>query len=144
VFKRGNRLGGSAPVDAHRTDWLHDSSLRQLFDRDLEEGERILHTCAVTVTSPRFDRPVRGWAVATDRALRMRWGLATAVRQSLHVGHDRMRRVEIAPDDPHTVRLTYFDAARTTSGWYQELRLRAECPELARALEQRVGGQLGV
>jgi hypothetical protein len=140
VFTRRIRGVPSAPAGEQARDWLRDSTLRQLFDGDLEEGEHIAHLSRALVSTAKFDRPVTAWVVATDRALRIRWALATAVRQSLHVGYDRMRWVEIGPADPHTAHVTYFDAGHTTAGWYQELRLRADSSELASALPRLVSG----
>jgi hypothetical protein len=138
VFRRRTRRGVPAPVGPQGAEWLTESWLRQLFDGDLERGERVLHASPATVTTERFDRPVTGWAIATNRALRIRWGLAAAVRQSLHVGYDRMRWVEVALADPHAVRLTYFDAARPTASWYQDLHLRVDSAEMATALPHLV------
>lgn len=141
MFRRKTRNGAVGPRGGQGADWMRHSRLRQLFDRDLEEGEHIHSLFRVTVSTQGFDRPVGGWAVATDRALRIRWGLATAVRQSLHVGYDRVRRVEVASGDPQAVRVTYFDAARTTAGWYQEMHLRADSAHLATTLARLAGSQ---
>jgi hypothetical protein len=134
VFGRRTKRGGLALLAPQDSGWLEDSRLRQLFDADLERGERIVHLSEATATSASFDRPVTGWVIATDRAIRLRWGFGTAVRQSLHVGYDRIRCVEVPVADPRSAQVTYFDAARTTTGWYQELQLRAESAELTQAL----------
>jgi hypothetical protein len=135
VFGRKTKRNALARLAGQDSSWLRDSRLRQLFDADLEDGELILHVSQATATpSASFDRPVNGWVVATDRAIRLRWGLGTAVRQSLHVGFDRIRFVEVPVADPASAQVKYFDAARTTSGWYQELCLRADSTELTLAL----------
>jgi hypothetical protein len=126
------------PAAVQDPDWIRQSRVRQLFSDDLEPDEVVHHTAEVTVTSAKFDRPVRGWAIATDRALRISWGLATTVSQSQHVEYDRMRQIEIDDAEPCSVHLTYFDAARTTTAWYQALRLHADAAELTTALPQLV------
>jgi hypothetical protein len=138
VFGRRTKQNALARVAEQDSSWLRDSRLRQLFHADLEDGERILHLCEATATSASFDRPITGWVVATDRAIRLRWGFGTAVRQSLHVGYDRIRSVEVAAADPQDAHVRYFDAARPTVGWYQDLRLRADSGELTQALPQLV------
>jgi hypothetical protein len=143
VFGRKVKQNALARVAEQDSVWLRDSRLRQLFDADLEDGERILHICEATATSASFDRPVTGWVITTDRALRMRWGFGTAVRQSLHIGYDRIRWVEVATADPQDAHVRYFDAARPTVGWYQDLRLRADTAELAQALPHLVSAHQG-
>jgi hypothetical protein len=135
VFGRRAKQDALARVAAQQnSDWLRESRLRQLFAADLEDGERILHICEATATSASFDRPVSGWVIATDRALRLRWGFGTAVRQSLHIGYDRIRWVEVTTAEPGAAHVRFFDAARPTIGWYQDLWLRAASAELTRAL----------
>lgn len=140
MFRRRSRRSASALIAARGSDWLRDSRLRQTFDRDLEDAEQILDHSAVTLTCEKFDRPVDGVAVVTDRALRIRWGLASAVRQHLQIGYERMHWVEVWTDDAASVYLTYFDPARTTVGFYQELTLRAESSDLTLALPHLVSG----
>jgi hypothetical protein len=134
VFGRKVKQNALARVAEQDSVWLRDSRLRQLFDADLEDGERIVHICEATATSASIDHPVTGWVIATDRALRLRWGFGSAIRQSLHVGYDRIRWVEVTTAEPQAAHVKYFDAARPTIGWYQDLRLRAHSHELTRAL----------
>jgi hypothetical protein len=136
--RRTAKRGLAALTAEHDSRWLSESRRRGLFDSDLEPGEQVALFAEVTLEAGPVDRPVGGWAVATDRALRVRWARGSSVRQSMHVGYDRVRWVEVGTDDPCSAYVVHFDAGRTAVSWYQDLRLRGDSPSLAMALPRLV------